>query len=140
LLSKFHLNFLGVKRLKKEGHSIRAIFRQTGVHRRTIRGYLKHEEYPEPSPSSTRPIEVRDYEEYIQKRWKNGERNGMQLFREIKKQGFQCSFQSVYSLINKYPKDPISTPLLEPLKIRAWSARRVSLLLNIEFDKLKEEE
>jgi hypothetical protein len=66
VLSKYHLNFLEIKRLKKEGHSIKGIYRQTGVHKMTIRRYLEHEEYPEPAPPSTHPIEVRDYEAYIQ--------------------------------------------------------------------------
>ena len=87
VLSKYHLNFLEIKRLKKEGHSIRGINRQTGVHRTTIKRYLEHEEYPEPAPPSTQPIEVRDYEEYIQKRWKDGQQNGKQLWREIKEKG-----------------------------------------------------
>jgi len=140
VLSKYHLNFLEIKRLKKEGHSIRGINRQTGVHRTTIKRYLEHEEYPEPAPPSTHPIEVRDYEDYIQKRWKDGEQNGKQLWREIKEQGFKGSYQSVYRLIEKYPRDPITNLLPKPLKIRAWSPQRVSFILTKEWDTLEAEE
>ncbi|MFT7452268.1 MAG: transposase, partial [Patescibacteria group bacterium] len=140
VLSKYHLNFLEIKRLKKEGHSIRGINRQTGVHRTTIKRYLEHEEYPEPAPPSTQPIEVRDYEDYIQKRWKDGQQNGKQLWREIKEQGFKGSYQSVYRLIAKYPRDPITNLLPKPLKIRAWSPRRVSIILTKEWDALEQEE
>lgn len=140
VLSKYHLNFLEVKRLKSEGCSIRGIHRQTGVHRTTIKKYLEYEEYPEPAPPSTHPIEVRDYEDYIQGRWKDGEQNGKQLWREIKEQGFKGSYQSVYRLIEKYPRDPITNLLPKPLKIRAWSPRRVSLILTKEWDALEAEE
>lgn len=139
-LSKHHLIFLEVKRLKKEGHSIRSIKRQTGIHRQTIKRYLKYEEYPEPAPASTYSTEIREYEEYIQKRWKEGERNGKQLWREIQEQGFDGSFQSVYRLIKKYPQNPDKKKLPPPLKIKAWSAKKVSLLLGRDFGLLEEEE
>lgn len=139
-LSKNHLNFLEVKRLEEKGNSIRSIRRQTGLHRQTIKKYLKYEEYPEPVPVFTYKIEIRDFEEFLQKRWKEGERNGKQLWREIRKQGFTGSFQSVYRLINKYPRDPEKKKLPPPLKIKAWSARRVSILLSRDIETLEEEE
>ena len=103
-LSKHNLNFLEVKRLKEEGHTIKSIHRQTGVHRQTIKKYLKYEEYPDRVSVSTYSIEIRNYEEHIQKRWKEGERNGKQLWREIQGQGYTGSFQSVYRLINRTRK------------------------------------
>ena len=47
--SKLQLNFKEVKRLRKEGASIRSIRRQTGLHRQTIKRYFKYDEYPIPS-------------------------------------------------------------------------------------------
>jgi len=91
-LSKYHLNFLEVKKLRAQGHSIKAIRRQTGLHRQTIKRYLKYDEYPEPAPATTYSTEIRDYEDHIQKRWKEGERNGKQLWREIQEQGFSGRF------------------------------------------------
>lgn len=139
-LSKYRLNFLEVKKLRKEGHSIRSIRRQTGIHRQTIKKYLKYEEYPEPVLISSYTAPVREYEEYIQKRWREGERNGKQLWREIRDQGFTGSYQSVYRVINKYPRDLEEAALPPPLKIRAWTANRVSLLLCKDINKLEEEE
>jgi transposase len=139
-LSKYHLIFLEVKKLRAQGHSIKAIRRQTGLHRQTIKRYLKYDEYPEPAPATTYSTEIRDYEDHIQKRWKEGERNGKQLWREIQEQGFSGSFQSVYRLINKYPRDPDKEELPPLLKIKAWSAKKVSLLLGQDFDTLEEKE
>jgi len=139
-LSKYHLIFLEVKKLRAQGHSIKAIRRQTGLHRQTIKRYLNYDEYPEPAPATTYSTEIRDYEDHIQKRWKEGERNGKQLWREIQEQGFSGSFQSVYRLINKYPRDPDKEKLPPPLKIKAWSAKKVSLLLGQDFDALEEKE
>lgn len=139
-ISKHQLNFLEVKRLKEEGNSIKSIHRHTGLHRQTIKKYLKYEEYPEPISASTYDIEIKEYEEHIQKRWKEGERNGKQLWREIREQGFTGSFQSVYRLINKYPRNSDKEKLPPPIKIKAWSARRVSILLGRDINTLKEDE
>jgi transposase len=139
-ISKHHLNFLEVKKLKEKGNSINSIRRHTGLHKQTIKRYLQYEEYPEPVSVSTYNIEIKDYEEHIQKRWKEGERNGKQLWREIKEQGFTGSFQSVYRLINNYPRNPGKEKLPPPIKIKAWSARRVSVLLGRDIDTLKEDE
>ena len=84
--------------------------------------------------------EIADYENYIRERWNQGKRNGKQLWREIKEQGFTGSFQSVYRLIKDYPKDTDKKKLPPPLKIKAWSARKVSRLLGKEMDSLEEEE
>jgi len=46
-LSRYELNYLEVKRLRSEGHSIKSIHWQTGTHRQTIKKYLKYDEYPQ---------------------------------------------------------------------------------------------
>ena len=139
-LSKYHLNFLEVKRLKKQGHSIKSIRRHTGLHKQTIKKYICYDEYPQRSAVSTSHISaIKNYEMYIQNRWKDGERKRKQLWREIKELGFNGSFQSVYRLVSKYPTDP-KEKLPPPLKIKAWSARKVSILLGKDIDKLEEEE
>lgn len=138
-ISQNELNFLEVKRLKAEGHSIRSIFRQTGLHRQTIKKYLKYEQYPQRAISSDRASIALPFEPYLRKRWQEGQTNHKELWREIKKQGFNGSSQSVYRLVSKYPKDPKQEKLPPPLKIQIWSTRKVSLLLSKPFEKLDEE-
>jgi transposase len=76
--SKFQLNFKEVKRLREQGASIKSIHRQTGLHRQTIKRYLKYEEYPMPVRQK-RNKKIAEYEDYIQQRWHQGERNGQTI-------------------------------------------------------------
>jgi transposase len=137
--SKFKLNFKEVKRLRKEGASIKSIHRQTGLHRQTIKRYLQYDEYPTPSRHNLNK-EVADFEDYVRKRWTQGERNVKQIWREIKEQGFTGSFQKIYRVTKDYPRDPDKENLPPPLKIQAWSARKVSILLRKEIDSLEKDE
>lgn len=139
-LSKYELNFLEVKRLKSEGCSIRSIHRQTGVHRQTIKRYLNYEKYPEKDISVSKASLALPFESFLRKRWSEGQTNHKQLWREIKEQGFTGSSQSVYRLVSKYPKDPSAENLPPTLKVKTWSARKVSLLLSKPFEDLDAEE
>ena len=68
-LSRYELNFLEVKRLRSEGHSIKSIHRQTGVHRQTIKKYLKYEEYPKGITGGTKTSKALPFEDYLRRRW-----------------------------------------------------------------------
>ena len=138
-LSRFELNFLEVKRLRKKGDSIRSIHRQTGVHRQTIKKYLQYKEYPQKAVSSTKISKAIAFEFYLRKRWSEGETNHKQLWREIKERGFTGSSQSVYRLVTKFPKDKSLENLPPPLIVKVWSPRKVSLLLSKPFEELDEE-
>ncbi len=138
-LSRYELNFLEVKRLRSKGHSIKSIHRQTGVHRQTIKKYLKYEEYPQKINGGTKTSKALPFEDYLRKRWGEGETRYMQLWREIKEQGFTGSPQSVYRFICKYPRDRSVEKLPPPLKVKVWSARKVSSLMSKPFEDLDEE-
>lgn len=135
-LSRYELNFLEVKRLRSEGHSIKSIHRQINVHRQTIKKYLKYDEYPQVLKGGTIQSKALPFEDYLRKRWEEGETNRMQLWREIKEQGFSGSSQSVYRLVCNYPKPFRKEGLPTPLAVKAWSARKVSLLMSKPFEKL----
>lgn len=137
-LSKYELNFREVKRLKSQGHSIRSIHRQTGVHRQTIKRYLKYEEYPQKIIGGTKTSKALPFEDYLRKRWGEGEKRHMQLWREIKEQGFTGSPQSVYRFVCKYPRDRSAENLPPPLRVKTWSARKVSVLMSKSFEDLDE--
>jgi len=132
------LNFLEVKRLKSKGHSIRSIHRQTGVSRQSITRYLNHEQYPQKVIAQSKVSKALPFEDYLRKRWGQGETNHMQLWREIKEQGFTGSSQSVYRFVRKYPKDSSAENLPTPLTVKTWSARKVSLLMSKPFEDLDE--
>lgn len=133
-LSKYELNFLEVNRLHAEGHSMRSINRQTGVHREAIKKYLQYEEYPKRAISPTNASLALPFEPYLRKRWGEGQTNYMELWREIKEQGFTGSSQSVYRLVSKYPKNSSLENLPLPLVVRTWHTRKVSLLMSKPFE------
>jgi transposase len=77
-----------VKRLQATGVSISAIGRQMGMHRETVRQFLRADEYPEARPP-IKPSKVSPFTEYLKKRWLEGCYNARQLYREIKLLGYE---------------------------------------------------
>jgi transposase len=77
-----------VKRLDATGMSLSAIGRQMGMHRETVRQFLRADEYPEARPP-IKPSKVSPFTEYLQKRWLEGCYNARQLYREIKFLGYE---------------------------------------------------
>jgi transposase len=77
-----------VKRLQTTGISISAIGRQMGMHRETVRQFMRVDEYPEARPP-IKPSKVSPFTEYLKKRWLEGCYNARQLYREIKLLGYE---------------------------------------------------
>lgn len=77
-----------VRRLHAHGLSIRGIVRQTGLHRETVRKFLRAESFPERAPRAPRGGIVKPFAEYLKQRWAAGCQNALQLFREIKERGY----------------------------------------------------
>ena len=100
---------------------------------------MKYEQYPQKAISPTKTSLALPFEPYLRKRWSEGQTNHKELWRQIKKQGFTGSSQSVYRLVSKFPKESNSENLPPPLMIRTWSARKVSLLLSKPFEDQNEE-
>jgi transposase len=84
-----------VLELHKNGHSQRAIEETLGISRKTVRRWLRSEEFPERKPPSGRHSHVRDFDEYLRQRWTQGWHNATQLFREIRARGYCGSRQMV---------------------------------------------
>jgi DNA-binding CsgD family transcriptional regulator len=86
--------------LRQQGWSQKEIARQLHLHPKTVRRYRSGS-----SPKARRHprgSRLDPYQSYLVKRWNEGCHNATQLFREIKKQGFQgnqrsCGFFSSHS-------------------------------------------
>ena len=78
-----------VIQLKQEGLTIRQIARRLGAHRRTIRNFLRAGSFPERQTPKPRATLMDPFVEYLKKRWEEGCHNGSQLYREIRRQGYQ---------------------------------------------------
>jgi transposase len=59
-----------------------------GMHRETVRQFLRADEYPEARPP-IKPSKVSPFTEYLKKRWLEGCYNARQLYREIKLLGYE---------------------------------------------------
>ena len=133
-------NFQEVKRLQTQKYSIRAIARQTGLNRKTIRKYLACEVCPVKSVVLKNPSQVYQYATYLQKRWEAGETNRKKLWEEIVELGFSGSVQAVYRICRQFGSAHGKGAKTPPLQIRYWSARRVSKLMTMPCEELTQEQ
>jgi len=81
--------------LYKSGHSQKAIGDALGISRKTVRRWMRSDEFPERKPVSGRYSHVREFDAYLQERWAQGCHNATQLFREIRSRGYRGSRQMV---------------------------------------------
>ena len=83
-----------MKELQQQGMTHRAIARRLGINRATVRRFVQAESFPERArrrvPRGTDPVT-----DFLQRRWNEGCRNAVQLFGELKIQGFDGSYYMV---------------------------------------------
>lgn len=78
-----------VKRLSREGMNLSAIARQLGMHRETVRRFLRADCYPEKTPPFRKPSKVAPFADYLRQRWAEGCYNARQLLRELRGRGYK---------------------------------------------------
>ncbi len=71
----------------RDGLSQREIARQCGLSRKTIRRYLKADQFPE-RKRGLRHSSVEAHRDFIEQRWQQGCHNAAQLWRELQTRGF----------------------------------------------------
>ena len=80
--------------LHRQGISVRQIARQLGMHRGTVRRYLRAGQLPQRAfrwyPRQTDP-----FVDYLRQRWQEGCRNARQLTQELRQRGFGGSYDRV---------------------------------------------
>ena len=91
------------------GHAKKEVARQMGISVRTVRTYLRAAAFPERQsyPSVSGPLDP--YKPFLIKRWEEGCHNALELFREIKAQGFSGGATSVRNFVQPY-RDPNLPP------------------------------
>jgi transposase len=92
-----------VKRLQSTGMSISAIGRQMGMHRETVRQFIRADEYPEARPP-IKPSKVSPFTEYLKKRWLEGCYNARQLYREIVLLGYEGHLNVLQAYLEPWRK------------------------------------
>jgi transposase len=78
-----------VMRLHQEGLPVRAIAQRLGMHRRTVRLFIRAGGFPERATPPGRPSQLDGYRGYLRQRWEAGCHNATGLWRELRAQGFQ---------------------------------------------------
>lgn len=82
---------LDILELHKQGNSIRAISRITGLSRTTVEKYLKNPRVPSYSPRKRAPSKLEPYKQYIQQRMAEGVWNSRIILRELHQMGYSGS-------------------------------------------------
>ena len=82
--------FMNIRFLHRQGHSVREIARLTGHSRNTVRKLLRATRAPTPAPR-VRPSLLDPYKPYLIERWKAHGLSAVRLHPEIQAQGFTGS-------------------------------------------------
>lgn len=135
--------------MHQQGCGIREIARLMQLDRVTVRKYVQAGEFPEIAQRRKMPSKLDPYNQFLKERWDAGCHNRLQLWRELRQQGFTGSQQSVYIWakqrgLRKIPKPAPArkqaTKRFYPSQVHPWSASRAVWLLLREEEELKPEE
>ena len=97
--------FARARELHAQGWPIRAIGRELGVNRNTVRAYLRAPRFPERQPRMLRAPGVRDpFIPYLIERWNAGCRTGTVLWQEIRARGYTGKRVTVFSFVTRLRK------------------------------------
>jgi transposase len=96
-----------LEELKRQGLSIRAISRLTGLDRKTIRRYLIVPEVPVYGPRTAQPSKLDEFKSYLKERMQAGVWNARVLLRELRQRGYGGGYT-------------ILTDWLRPQRAAAW--------------------
>jgi transposase len=78
-----------VVELNRSGYSQRATADRLHMGRKTVRRFLRADNFPERKAPRRTPPQVERHAEYLQQRWKEGCHNATALFRELRARGYK---------------------------------------------------
>jgi transposase len=137
-----------VQRLAAEGLSQRAIAKRLRLARVTVRRYCHAGSVPEQVAHGRRPSILDPHTAYLERRWDEGCRSGLQLWRELRERGYPGSRKLVALWARARRTEPAPTtprryrpapgaPAAAPPPGRRPSARRLAWLLVRAPDQLR---
>jgi transposase len=137
--------FEQVRDLHQRGVSLRTIAHQLGMHRGTVRRFVRAETFPE---RASRPSYRRTdaWTECLRRRWEEGCHNAARLTEELRVQGFQGSYYMVLRRVAAWRRNRSTTALPQlPASTKGRiptrpSSRSVSWLLLKKEQDLRSEE
>ena len=101
-----HERYERVIELHRLGYTQRAISAELDIQRKTIRRWLRAGQFPERKSPTGRKSHVREFHEYLQRRWNEGCHNATRLFQEIRTQGYRGSRQMVSNYVSHWRMKP----------------------------------
>jgi len=142
--SKRYERYQAVVNLHQQGKAVRAITREVGISRNTVRRYLQAEAFPEQGLRRKRPSRLDPYLPYMHERWEAGCQNAALLYRELKDRGYRGSCTLLRSLLSDWrANSPTTTRRTRGTKRRApapttrrLSSRQASFLFVKQPDAL----
>ena len=133
--------FEAVKELDQKGVSKRAIARELGISRNTVKKYVHLEECPSYPKVKKKANKLGPYLDELQKLWEQGVNNGAQLYERVKELGFSGVQRTIERWASRQkkngaPKEQNPTPE----KVIPWSPRRGAWLLTKQESELDSDE
>jgi transposase len=115
-----------VMQLARQGLTARAIARQLVMSHTTVGKYMAAGSFPERKVRANPPTQLTPFAPYLERRWQEGCHNSVQLWREIREQGFPGGQIAVYRFTAAWRErqpslSPSSVPPLPaPRKVLWW--------------------
>jgi transposase len=130
------------RRLAQAGLSISAIARQMGLHRETVRSFLRVETFPERVIPAGRPSSVEPFADYLRQRWREGCRSAKKLHQEIRARGFKGAPVTVRRYVSGWRKQTATAfrQLADLPDFPTPAPRQATWWLIGQDEKLKEQE
>jgi len=98
-----------VKKLHEQGMSMLAICRALGMSRGAVRRYVHADSFPERPRHPPQESMLDPFKPYLAKRWEEGSHVAMQLWREIKEQGYPGAPGRVLQWARQRRREPAPT-------------------------------
>ena len=117
-----------VRELHGQGYFKKEIARLVDLDVHTVRNYLCSDTFPQRNRRSPVHGKLTPYKEYILTRWEEGYQNALQLWREVKEQGFTGGAVAVADFVRPL-RQPGMTPAIKRAERAVPSPRSLSWLL-----------
>ena len=110
-----------VVQLHEQGMKPKQIAQRLDLGERTVRDWLKRGTFPEAKKRRKRQSSFDAFAPYVLKRWQEGERNGLTLWREIQAQGYRGTERSVYRHLETLKQAEVKASV-NPQRLQKFSA------------------
>ena len=141
-----------VLELRDQGLPAADIGSRIGISGRTAQRWLAHGAFPEARRRRRRPSLIDPYERYVLQWWQAGNRNGLQLYRELTAQGYRGSSKAMYRYLERLrtpqrhalgssspsKRQRRKSVLASPAPLENFSAQRATWLFMCHPEKLDE--